>query len=467
MAASWTRRIGVRMAIWHAGILVAFMVVFLAGTAAILFWQMRAQLRHYAIQDVETVEGLVSFSPKAGLRVREDYHNHPESKRVLERFLEIRTLDGSVLYRNARLGTMTLGGIPEAAEGVDGYSVRSGRLENGIPVTIVSRRHSVDGQPTIIRLAYSEEAIRHATAELLGAAALFLPVMVAAALALSLRLSRAALAPISDITRQAREITSSSLQQRLPVTGTGDEIDQLAAVFNAVLFRLDASFNELRRFSGDASHELRTPLAVVRTMGEVALQRESSAAEYRELVSRMLEELGRLSQLLEQLLLVSQADAGMVALHRTTIAVGPLIRDAATLLEPLAEEKGQHMDVTIECDANLSIDPVFIRQAIINILHNAIKFAPGNSRIAVEVSRERERELAICITDAGPGIAPEHLSRVFDRFFRCDNGRGRKDGGCGLGLAISAWAVRAHGGTIAVESALGQGSTFRIVLPIP
>jgi len=440
------------------------MILFLGGTAALLFWQMRWQLQHYAIQDVETVEGLMLFSNERGLLVRENYHNHLESSRVLERFLEIRALDGTVLFRNARLGTLTLGGTPNATEGVGGYSVRSGKLANGVPVTMVSRRHTVDGQPTLIRLAYSEEGIRHATAELLAAAALFLPVMVAAAIALSLRMSRAVLQPIADITNRAQEITSTNLQQRLPIQGSGDEIDQLAAVFNVALSRLDASFSELRRFSGDASHELRTPLAVVRTMGEVGLQRDGSRDDYRELISRMLEELGRLSQLLEQLLLVSQADAGMLELRRSRVGIGRLVRNAVALLEPLAAEKAQRIDVAIERDADLQVDETFIRHAIINVLHNAIKFAPPHTDIAVAVRGDRQRELAVCIRDNGPGIAAEHLSRIFDRFFRCDNGRSRH-GGFGLGLAISQWAVRAHGGRIEVESTIGEGSTFRIVLP--
>jgi heavy metal sensor kinase len=464
MTFSWTRRIGVRVAIWHAGMLVGFMVLFLAGTAAVLFWQMRAQLQHYAIQDVETVEGLMSFSKERGLLVREDYHNHPESSRVLERFLEIRGLDGAVLFKNARLGAMTLGGNPNATEGVGGYSVRSGRLPNGAPITMVSRRHTVDGQPTLIRLAYSEEGIRHGAAELLAASAVLLPVMVAAAILLSLRMSRAVLQPIADITRQAQEITSSNLKQRLPVHGSGDEIDQLAAVFNATLSRLDASFAELQRFSGDASHELRTPLAVVRTMGEVGLQRDASATEYRELISRMLEELSRLSQLLEQLLLVSQADAGMVELHCSPVPIGRLVRSIVALLEPLAEEKAQQIYLRIENEVDLQLDEMFIRQAIINVLHNAIKFAPPQSEITVDVRDGGGRDLAISVRDNGPGIAAEDVGRVFDRFYRCDNGRSR-GGGFGLGLAISQWAVRAHGGDILVESTVGRGSTFRIVLP--
>ena len=133
---------------------------------------------------------------------------------------------------------------------------------------------------------------------------------------------------------------------------------------------------------------------------------------------------------------------------------------------PLAEDKAQQIDLTIKQDTELQVDETFIRQAIINILHNAIKYSPRDSAITVEVRPDGEHEVAICVTDTGPGIDPEHLSRVFDRFFRCDNGRSRRDGGFGLGLAISQWAVRAHGGFIEVNSNIGGGSTFRIVLPI-
>jgi heavy metal sensor kinase len=370
-----------------------------------------------------------------------------------------------VLYRNSRLGAMTLGSTPDEREGVGGYSVRSGVLQNGTPVTIVSRRHAVDGVTTIIRLAYSEQGIRHAAVELLAAAALFLPVMIGAAVALSFRMSRTVLEPIADITRQAEHITSSNLQQRLPLKGSGDEIDQLASVFNVALARLDRSFGELRRFSADASHELRTPLAAVRTIAEVGLQRDPSREEYRELVSRILEELSRLAQLLDQLLLISQADAGVLELRRSPVPVAALVRDVVALLHPLADDKGQEIELRIEGDADPPLDAIFIRQAIINVLHNAIKYAPPRSKIEVLVGRRAGHELSISITDAGPGIATEHIGRIFERFYRCDGARSRHEGGFGLGLAVSQWAVSAHGGSIEVESTIGRGSTFRIALP--
>jgi signal transduction histidine kinase len=178
----------------------------------------------------------------------------------------------------------------------------------------------------------------------------------------------------------------------------------------------------------------------------------------------MLEEIDRLSQLLEQLLLVSQADAGMVELHRSSVDIARLVRSVVALLEPLAEEKAQQIQLRIENEAYLLVDETFIRQAIINVLHNAIKFSSPQSEIKVDMCADSGGSVAISIRDGGPGIAPEYVGRVFDRFYRCDNGRSR-NGGFGLGLAISQWAVRAHGGQIEVESTVGQGSTFRIVLP--
>ena len=146
-----------RLTLWYVCVLAAVLLVFSIGTSVLLFWQLRAQMDRYNVQDVETVEGLLYFTPGGQLALREDYHNHPESKLILERLLEVRTPDGTVLYRNARLGSRSLGGNPFPGEGVGGYSNRAERLTDGTRVRMVSRRHSIDGHPTLIRLAYSEE----------------------------------------------------------------------------------------------------------------------------------------------------------------------------------------------------------------------------------------------------------------------------------------------------------------------
>ncbi len=458
-------RLGTRLALSYVLLIVCAMVLFTSGTAAVLFFQMRGQLASYAVQDIETVEGLFSFTPDGQLHVREDYHNHPESKQLLEHFFEVRAMDGTLLYRNDRLGTLTLGGAPLPGEGIGGYSERSATLGDGTRVITVSRRHTVDGHTVLIRLAHSEEPVWHALRQLLIASALVFPLMIGAAVYAGYRVSRRILAPVENIASQAERITSSRLHERIPVHGTGDELDHLAEVFNQTLTRLDESFRQLRQFTSDTSHELRTPLAAIRAIGEVGLERGATEQEYRELVGSMLEEVNRLTRLVDDLLMISRGDAGAIRLSRSRVGLLDLARDTAALLEPLAEEKQQTLKVAGDRDAVVDADPVFLRQALVNVVHNAIKYSPAHTATSLRVQRDGDHQVSISITDAGPGIAPEHAERIFDRFYRIDTGRSRDAGGFGLGLAIAQWAIQSHNGTIRVSSAPGQGSTFRITLP--
>jgi heavy metal sensor kinase len=461
----WPGRLGTRLALSYVLLTACAMIVFTGGTAAVLFLQMRAQLAHFAIEDIEEVEGLMSFTQNGRLSVRDDYHNHPESKQILEHFLEVRALDGTLLYRNDRLGDRALGGAPLPGEGIGGYSQRSGVLSDGTRVVIVSRQHLLDGHPILIRLAQSEEPVWHARQQFLLAAAIVFPLMIAAAAMAGYRMSRRILAPVESIARQAERITSSRLHERIPVHGTGDELDHLAEVFNRTLTRLDESFRQLRQFTADASHELRTPLAAIRAIGEVGLEHEGTVQEYRELVGSMLEEVNRLTRLVNDLLMISRGDAGAIQLNYAPVAVLDLARDTVSLLEPLAEEKEQKLVLSGDT-ATVQADPVFLRQALINVVHNAIKYSPRRTTTSVSVEHLDPNCVAISVTDAGPGIAPEHAAHIFDRFYRVDTGRSRDAGGFGLGLAIAQWAVQAHKGTICVSSAPGAGSTFRITLPV-
>jgi heavy metal sensor kinase len=461
----WPGRLGTRLALSYVLLTGGAMILFTGGTAAVLFLQMRAQLAHFAIEDIEEVEGLMSFTPDGRLSVRDDYHNHPESKQILEHFLEVRAPDGTLLYRNDRLGDRALGGAPLPAEGVGGYSQRSRVLSDGTRVVMVSRRHTLDGRPILIRLAQSEEPVRHARDQFLLAAALMFPLMIGVAALAGYRMSRRILAPVQSIASQAERITSSSLHERIPVHGTGDELDHLAEVFNRTLTRLDESFRQMRQFTADASHELRTPLAAIRAIGEVGLDRECTPQQYRELVGSMLEEVNRLTRLVNDLLMISRGDAGAIRLSYAWVPVFDLVRDTVSLLEPLAEEKEQKLALAGDEGATVLADPVFLRQALVNVVHNAIKYSPNRATTSLIVERLND-SVAISIKDAGPGIPPTHAARIFDRFYRVDTGRSRDAGGFGLGLAIAQWAVQAHKGTICVASAPGEGSTFRITLPV-
>lgn len=276
------------------------------------------------------------------------------------------------------------------------------------------------------------------------------------------------LAPIGAMARKARKITADKLSERLPVQHPMDEFGHLASVFNATFERLENSFERLRRFTADASHELRTPLAVIRSVGENALQQAHEPAHYANVIGSMLEETDRLTRLLDGLLTLTRAEEGQLPLRPETIALGAFALEVVHCLRVLAEEKQQ----TLSCDAGPDIqataDRAMLRQALINVLANAIRCTPERGEIHVQVGRASDGSPVIAVRDNGPGIAPEHQSKIFERFYRVDMDRARETGGAGLGLAIARQIVAINGGAIQLESQEGQGSTFSIVLsPTP
>jgi heavy metal sensor kinase len=459
------KRLGTRLVLSYILLAACIMTVFTVGTGTVLYLQMRAQSVRFAVQDIETVEGLLAFTPDGRVVLREDYHNHAESRKVVDRYVEVLAPSGEVLYRNDRLGAENLGSAPAADEGMDGYSPRRTRLTDGLPILLVSRRHVLAGHPILIRVALSEEPVTRAVELFAVAAGLMFPVAIGAAALAARRMSQRILAPIQGIAVQAGQITSNRLHERIPIGGTGDEIDQLAIVFNQTLTRLDESFRQLRQFTADASHELRTPLAAIRAIGEVGLDRDGSKQEYRELVGSMLEEVNRLTRLVDDLLTISRGDSGSIHLNYSRVRIIDLARDTISLLAPLADDKEQTLELRGDETATVDGDPIFLRQALINVVHNAIKYSPRQATIDLGVDRETPGFVTLSVRDPGPGIAPEHTSRIFDRFYRVDRGRSRDAGGFGLGLAIAQWAVESHKGAISVSSAPGDGSTFRISLP--
>jgi heavy metal sensor kinase len=301
-------------------------------------------------------------------------------------------------------------------------------------------------------------------AEILAVLVLGLPVVVVLAGVGGYVLARHALAPIDQLGTEARRMTAERLHERLSVPNAQDEIGRLAAVINDTLARLESSFDQLRRFTADASHELRTPLSVIRGIGEMGLRETRTPAEYKEAIGSMLEEVDRLTRLVDTLLRLSRGDAATVRLTREAVDLGQVARDVVSSLGVLAEERQQKVVLDIGPNVQVSADRLVIRDAITNVIDNAIKYSPKGSTIQVRVVVDG-RDATLSIADQGPGIAEEHCERIFDRFYRIDEGRSREMGGTGLGLAIAKWAVEANGGRIVVESA-ERGSIFRIALPL-
>jgi heavy metal sensor kinase len=307
------------------------------------------------------------------------------------------------------------------------------------------------------------ERIEQQLDEILFVLVLGLPVIVGLAGVGGYVLARRALAPIDHLAAEARRITADRLHERLSVSNAHDEIGRLAAVINETFARLESSFDQLRRFTADASHELRTPLSVIRGIGELGLGETRTPEEYREAIGSMLEEVDRLTRLVDTLLRLSRGDAGTVRLSPEVVDLGDLTREVTTSLHILAEERRQRLQVGAADGVLVSADRLVLRDAIVNVVDNAIKYGPPGSTIDVRVDGDAH-QATLTVADQGPGVPVEHRARIFDRFYRVDEGRSREMGGTGLGLAIAKWAVETNGGEIRLDNT-DRGSTFRIVFP--
>lgn len=276
-------------------------------------------------------------------------------------------------------------------------------------------------------------------------------------------LSRQALRPVAASIGAARRLDPENLAERLPLTGAGDELDELAATINGLLDRLSDYHAQIIRFTADASHELRSPLAAMRAAVEVALQRPRAPEDYRNVLASLGDQCERLTALVNGLLLLARADAGEVAMRREAVDLADLARDVAELFEPLADERGIRL---VEEDAGPVIvpgDPSRLRQLITNLVDNAIRFTEPGGLVTVRVEGTGERA-GLRVSDTGIGVPEEHLPHIFERFYQADVARTT---GGGLGLSICRWIVKAHGGTIEAVSGRIRGAEFVVTLPRP
>lgn len=459
-----------RLTLWYVGIFGLVLAIYICGACILQYWQLSEQLRRAEIQDLETVEGLLYFTPDGRLRLNEEYHSHPQSRLLLERYMEVLSPEGEMLFRNERLGKMALGVAPVPREGERGYPAKNIRLEDGTPALTISHLHNLQNRPLLIRIAYSTEPLRRRLFEFTGLLLLALPIALVAAGIAGFRIAGKALNPLEQMARQTEQITARRLKERIPVDNPDDEFGHMARVLNGLLARLGESFEKLQHFTSDVAHELRTPLAAMRSVGEVGLQETHSAGKYRDIIGSMLEEVARLTAMIDTLLTIAHADSGEVQLHRTTFALNDLIVESVTVIGVLAEEKKQTIQVEGKSHHDIYADRPFLRMAVINLLDNAVKYSPAGSTIRLTLCDgttpgEENHFVEIMIEDEGPGIPENKAERVFDRFYRVDEGRTRDAGGAGLGLAIAKWAVEAHDGTIRLKPRLPNGSIFTIWLP--
>ena len=278
-------------------------------------------------------------------------------------------------------------------------------------------------------------------------------------------LTRKAMAPVSQLTEAITRVHERNLREPLPRTHSGDEFDRLTEVFNAMLARLDDSFNRIREFTLHASHELKTPLTILCGEIETALRDESLTPAERDRYASQLDELRRLARIVDGLTLLAKADAGQVTLTLEPIRLDELVRDNFADTQILAEPQQIRVELTGCEEISVCADRHRLRQLLLNLADNAVKYNQPQGRVTMNLHRVNGAAEFV-IANTGPGIPPESLPRIFDRFYRGDPAHGNEVDGCGLGLSIAQWIISAHHGTIRVESAPSQLTTVTVRLPL-
>lgn len=283
-------------------------------------------------------------------------------------------------------------------------------------------------------------------------------------------LATRSLSPVAEMSARAAEISSSNLNERLPVGNRRDELSALAEVVNGLLERLERAFAQQRRFMADASHELRTPVAVLRTEADVTLSRPTrTETEYRESVSVMRESAQRLGRIVDDLFLLARADAGHLPLRREPLYLEDVVDEAARAVHNLAREREVRVQLLPLEDSPYNGDADLLGRVLLNLLDNAIKHSPAGGTVTLALTRATH-EYHITVTDEGGGIPAEAQPHIFERFFRADKARSRTSGdataGAGLGLAIGRWIAEAHGGRLELVKSSGSGTEFVLALPL-
>lgn len=366
-----------------------------------------------------------------------------------------------VVYRNDEA---TRAPVPESRS-VVGEGIVTLMADDGERMRIITQRGALRGpfaeSRVVIQVGRSESSMDADLRDLALILVLGLPIAVAVAGVGGYVLARRALAPIERMTSHARTITAERLSDRLPVDNPDDEMGRLAGVFNQTLGRLEQSFAQMRRFTADVSHQLRTPLTAIRSVGEVGLRAgRRDEASYRTIIGSMLEETDRLSVLVDRLLTLSRTEMHQATLTPDSVNLAELAQDVVGHLGVLAEEKGQSISVEASGTPTAVADRVVLRQALINLVDNAIKFTPAGGQVSIRVSGSNGVAL-VDVSDTGPGIPGGSQERIFDRFYRADEEAGT---GTGLGLSIAKGAVEANGGQLTLVQSDPHGTTFRIRL---
>ncbi len=376
---------------------------------------------------------------------------------------------------------ISLTALKNASQGL--ITFETNRSFENAPLRIITFPMKGENQVNkIIQVASSLEDVEDALNTLLIILMVTVPLALMVASLGGQFLANKALKPVVDITHTARMITSRNLNQRIKLPKVKDELSRLTETINEMISRLDQSFRQIKQFTTDASHELKTPLTILKGEAEVTLRKERTSREYQQILRSNLEEINRMSQIVDDLLYLSKADSGELRLNKEDINLTEILNEVVAQMGLMAKSKNLLIETSNhQEDVKIYGDALRIRELFLNLIGNGIKYTEEGGSIQITLTKESasperskldgsEGEKApyvnITVTDTGIGIDKEDQQKIFDRFFRVDKARSREQGGSGLGLSICKWIVEAHQGELKVESNIGKGSSFIVRLPL-
>ena len=377
--------------------------------------------------------------------------------------VRITTASGISLYKSPAFDDT---GLPPMAEELTGQKpvFRDVRMK-GHPLRMITARVAARQQLYTIDVALPLGELQEALDQFRWAVLILVPCGILAAALGGYWISRRALAPVDRIATTARAITARDLGRRLDVPATGDELQRLTETLNAMLGRLEAAFRETTRFTADASHELRSPISLIRTSAELALRRDRSVEEYRDALGGILRESERTSVLVQDLLTLTRADAGVDVLQRQPLDLRAALEDLRGSLSTICAQANVDIQIDLpDQPVPTSGDSAALGRLVRILVDNAVKYTPTPGRVTLSL-RPAPDGAVVEVADTGIGISADDLPNVFDRFYRADKARSRDSGGAGLGLSIAKWIAEQHGGRITIESAPGQGCRVMVHLP--
>jgi heavy metal sensor kinase len=463
-----TSSLSFRLVTWYAGLLTLVFVLLGAVTFLSLQHYIEAnQLDAQARRARQIADTLLAASSRTGEVVLARQVEELYSPEANDRFIRITRGDARVIYASGKPQDHRF----EPAEVSPPLLTRSEpftrveSLPSGSLLIAALPYTDTSGSRYLVEVGTSTAGMEATLRQLLIMLVIGLPITVCIAVAGGFVLVRRALRPVDRIAQKAEEITQVNLSERLPVVQTGDELERLSTSLNLMISRLEDAIQGSKRFVADASHELRTPLTVLRGELEGLAQDPQVKPHIRESLGSMLEEVDRLAEIVEGLLALSRLDAGDGKAEWVKFDLAELAATTADQMSLLAEDK----NITVVCESTPGVtvegDRARLKQVVVNLLDNAIKYTPRGGRVSLKVSQE-EGYAVLDVVDSGIGIPREALPHVFQRFYRVDPSRSRDQGGAGLGLSIVKSICTAHGAAVEVSSVPGNGSRFRIRQPL-